>query len=580
MPPLRFRRTHRDLHTAGSTSPLPNTMEECMKELSHISSQQLSLTKRQQKVTERLQQLAREEETGISSDSETSNDIAGVIENKEIQKTRNRSEAAMPRTASKDRLISKADMSISSLDRNKGYEFVEQGEDFDGEQSSPLILALKKLQQRRGQKRGIKMWTQNLANLFYIADSDCSGLIECREYSQMIDKLDLSESLKVSLQEKFKSIDEDGSGGINLHEFLLFFLKFPKFKEELLLHAHNNAPYIYESTLTTRQQIRQWVYCIVECPGYNIVSKIIFMLDLLLALIPIIIFCIEGVWPSYRVVWYRDTYMWCASIFFAVEYLCGLFTCKHPKVFLRDPGHVLDAVSFLFWIIYNTFGTEGSMDPMGFILFRTFRLVKVHYIFKLETLKEDLDIYMDTLTLAYTSYGTITWLLLCSIFFFSLLVYVFERGEYDEEYKIWMRDDQSESPFSDLYNCIYFTVVTMTTLGYGDISPQSYVGKLVAMVTVIVGLCNITFLINIVGDCFEEVFREFVLKRSKKMEKEHSKYINHCVSRVSRRVSLRQSGSLGCIGHKRGSTLKLRIEELSSMGKIERETKRNENAQK
>jgi len=570
MPPLRSRRTCRDLYAAGPAAKLPNTMKECIKELSYISSQQLALTSRQKKVTIRLQRLAREEAHGGSSDSETTPADDFTNNNEEIQKTSKSCEVPMAKTNIADQ-ISKSDMSLSFIpDNEEGYDdFVEQREEFELEQSSPLIMALKKLQQRRGQKRGVKMWTQNLANLFYIADSDHSGLIERREYSQMIEKLDLSESLKDSLLEKFKSIDEDGSGGVTLYEFLLFFLKFPKFKEELLLNAHNNAPYIYESTLTTRQRWRQWVYCIIECPDYNIVSKILFSFDLLLALIPILILCIEGVRPSYRVEWHRDTYMWCASIFFALEYGCGLCTCKHPKVFLRDPGHVLDAVSFVFWIIYNTFGTEGSLDSMGFIVFRTFRLVKVHYIFKFETLREDLDIYLDTLTLAYTSYGAITWLLLCSIFFFSLLVYVFERGEFDEEYKFWTRDDQSESPFSDLYNCVYFTVVTMTTLGYGDIYPQSYVGKLVAMVTVIVGLCNITFLINIVGDCFEEVFREFVLKRSKKMEKEHSKYINHCVSKVSRRISSRQSKpSFSCTGTKRGSKLKVRIEELSGKSLI------------
>jgi len=564
----RYRLSYHEINSDGNAPALLNTMKDCTKELSRISAQQLALTRRQKRVTERLQQLARgdETETDISTDSETlPNLLSYNSENKEMQKTKS---FVKPTPGPVDPFISKGEMSVSSVpEPMKGFDEFVQEEDLNGEQSSPLIVALKKLQQRRGQKRGIKMWTQNLANLFFIADSDRSGVIECREYSQMINKLDLSESLKSSLLEKFKNIDEDGSGGINLYEFLLFFLKFPKFKEELLLNAHNNAPYIYESTLTTRQRLRQWLYCIVECPGYNIVSKVLFTFDLFVTLIPIVILCIEGIWTSYRVEWYKDTYMWCVSILFAFEFLCGLSMCKYPKVFLLDPGHVLDAVSFVFWIVYNTFGNEENIDPMGFIVFRAFRLGKIHYIFKFETLKEDLDIYINTLTLAYTSYGAVAWLLLCSIFFFSLLVYVFERGEYDEEYKIWRRDDQLESPFSNLYNCMYFTVVTMTTLGYGDISPRSKVGKLVAIVTVIVGLCNITFLINIVGDCFEEVFREFVLKRSKKMEEEHSKFIKHCVSKASQSLSLMQSASLlGCVGYKQSRKVKLPIEELSNMG--------------
>jgi len=563
----RFRLTFKEIDSDGNAPPSLNTLKECTKELSRISAKQLALTRRQKRITARLHWLAREDdtETEMSTDSESVPNLLGFIENKEMQKTRT---FKLPVTCPIDPFISKGEMSVTSAQDNvEGFDNFVQEEELNAGQSSPLIIALKKLQQRRGQKRGIKMWTQNLANLFFIADSDRSGLIECREYSQLIDKLDLSESLKSSLQEKFKKIDEDGSGGINLNEFLLFFLKFPKFKEELLLNAHNNAPYIYESTLTTRQRVRQWLYCIVECPDYNIISKVIFIFDLFLALIPIVILCIEGISPSYRVEWYKDTWMWCASIFFACEFLCGLSMCKYPKVFLLDPGHVLDAVSFVFWIIYNTFGNEENMDPMGFIVFRAFRLGKIHYIFKFETLEEDLDIYVNTLTLAWTSYGAVTWLLLCSIFFFSLLVYVFERGEYDEEHKIWMRDDNLESPFSNLYNCMYFTVVTMTTLGYGDIYPRSNVGKLVAIVTVLVGLCNITFLINIVGDCFEEVFREFVLKRSQKMEEDQSKFIKHCVTQATQSMSLMQSASLlGCVGHKRGRKVKLPCQEMSHMG--------------
>jgi len=567
MQPRKFSRSSRNIHSAGNALPLPRTLKECTKELSRISAQQLALTSRQKKVTEMLRLLAGEDENEMSS-SEDLPDMLGYTEHKEIPKTGKHNEMQISRTASADGLIAKEEMSVSSdMDKVKKFNTLGKEEELNIEQSSPLISALKELQYSRGQKRGIKMWTQNLANLFYIADSDCSGFIEWSEYSQMIDKLDLSESLKKSMQEKFKSIDKDGSGELNLHEFLLFFLKFPKFKEELLLNAQSNAPYIYENALTTRQRWRMWVYCIVEYPDYSMVSKVVFTFDLFLTLIPIVILCIEGVRPSYFIEWYKDTYMWCVSIFFAFEFLCGLSTCKYPIVFLVDPGHVLDAVSFVFWISYKTLGNEGNMDPMGFIIFRAYRLVKIHYIFKIKTLKEDLDIYIDTLTLAYTSFGAITWLLLSSIFFLSLLVYVFERGEYDEESKIWMRDDQSESPFSNLYNCIYFTVVTMTTLGYGDISPQSYVGKLAAMATVVAGLCNITFLINIVGDCFEEVFREFVLKRSRQMEEESSKYINFCVSKASQRVLSRQSRSvIGCAGLKRSGKTKLQVEESRNLG--------------
>jgi len=547
-----------------SESPkLPGSKNECMRQLATIYTQQLALMTRQKKVTEKLQQLMKE-------DSDSSSEVGNQVDSVPSEGFNQAESTSIMKLSPHPEVFTK---SVTTSEDSKVEIVIHDSIDderWDNELSTPLIMALKKLQQRRGQIRGIKMWTNNLANIFFLADTDCSGLIDFEEYSVMLDKLDLSESLKNSLRTKFNYIDKDGSGEINLEEFLLFFLKFPKFKKELRIHAHDNAPFIYEKSLSSHQRWRQWLYRIVECPEYNVVSKFLFCTDLLLILIPIAILCYEGVRPSYRVEWSKNFYMWYVSIFFLIEYLCGLFTCKYPKVFMLDPGHVLDLVSFLFWIIYATIGRPGQVNPLGFIVFRAYRLVKIHYIFGLETLKEDIMIYTDTLTLAWTSYGAVTGLSVCAIIFSSLLVYVFERGEYDEETKMWLQEDGNVSPLSNLYDCVYFTLVTMTTLGYGDISPRSYVGKLVAMVTVLVGLCNITFLINIVGDCFEEVFREFVLRRSEKMEKEQSMFVRCCVSRVSkkvnRQISIRQVGngiSCNCIKSRSGKKSTTEAEDLT-----------------
>jgi len=65
----------------------------------------------------------------------------------------------------------------------------------------------------------------------------------------MVNHLDLTDRLKSSLVEKFHSVDRDGSGGITLSEFVLFFQKFPSFKQELLKHAKSNAPFINQKAL-------------------------------------------------------------------------------------------------------------------------------------------------------------------------------------------------------------------------------------------------------------------------------------------------------------------------------------------
>jgi len=508
---------------------LPQTGEACAREMELLEEHNRVIMERMKMVTAQLQKVLRKK-------SELSvTEVA--VEEEAGEKRTNRSESGEQDSKMNSDTEDDEQMAAPKVEICWQPSFYKKDDMLEAEVSSPLISALKKLQQRSDQKRGIKMWSENLANLFWLTDEDQSGHIDLEEYHRMIERLDISEELKLSLRDKFYTIDQDGNG-INLKEFLMFFLNFPLFQEELLTNAHNNAPFIYEKTLSLTQHWRQWLYCVVEHPEYNFVSKILFCIDLILTLIPIVILCTEGGQSSLRVRWSKHTFMWIVSIFFASEYFCGLITCKYKKKFIFDIVHTCELVSFIFWIYYNTIGNTDAFDPKGFVVFRVIRYIDLHKVFKLTVLEEDINIYVNTLHLAYTSSGAVLMLLVITIFLFSLLMYVFERGIYNSDQKWWERDvNEGESPFADMSSCIYFVIVTMTTLGYGDLSPISYVGRMVGIITVFVGLCNITFLINIVGDCFEEVFREFVMKRSKRMEDERSKFLEKCVKDAQARSS-------------------------------------------
>jgi len=204
------------------------------------------------------------------------------------------------------------------------------------EQSSPMIIALKKLQKNYIQKKTVKSWIRNLSSLFLLLDEDKNGYIDSKEYSKMIDKLNLSRKLKYSLKSKFNEIDFDNSRNISVDEFLGFFLLFPKFKEEVLMHACNNAPYTFNVGLSTIQRWRLRVYNTMELPEYNQLSKILYFFDLILTMIPTVCICLEGLGLSSQNWWRWNTYFWIISIFFAVQYVCGLLTCKSKKVFITN----------------------------------------------------------------------------------------------------------------------------------------------------------------------------------------------------------------------------------------------------
>jgi len=57
---------------------------------------------------------------------------------------------------------------------------------------------------------------------------------------------------------------------------------------------------------------------------------------------------------------------------------------------------------------------------------------------------------------------------------------------------------------------MYFVVVTFTTLGYGDNYPITVLGKIIACFIVLVGIVYLTFAIQIIGNCFDQAYDNYL----------------------------------------------------------------------
>jgi len=357
----------------------------------------------------------------------------------------------------------------------------------------------------------------------------------------MIDKLPINDTMKENLRGQFEEIDLDSSGGISLAEFLFFFLQYKPFRAELNDNFYNE-PYQGQHNLSCLERSRLLIYKTITVTDFSTFSKTLYCVDLGLTLIPLVILFIYAVSPTLEntLHWYEVFYLWFVSIFFAVQWLLGLALSSNRITYLCSRYHIMELVSFLPWIIYEGSGyTDSEVNVNGFILCRLLRVSQLNYIFPstFTSMKEQIDIYENSLILAYTSYKVMAVFMLFINLFFSTLIFAFERGEYNEEKNIWIRPGESEaSPFSNYFDCFYFTIVTATALGYGDLSPVSYIGKLIALLAALVGLINITFVINTVGGCFEEVFRRFLVERTTKIEDERANFIRQNVNQAKIKI--------------------------------------------
>ena len=62
---------------------------------------------------------------------------------------------------------------------------------------------------------------------------------------------------------------------------------------------------------------------------------------------------------------------------------------------------------------------------------------------------------------------------------FATLIFTVEGGTYDEYRMQYVREDGSISPFESIPGSLWWTIVTMTTVGYGDQYPVTTWGKII-----------------------------------------------------------------------------------------------------
>jgi len=102
---------------------------------------------------------------------------------------------------------------------------------------------------------------------------------------------------------------------------------------------------------------------------------------------------------------------------------------------------------------------------------------------------------------------------------FATLIFTFEGAvEYDEYRMQYVRPDGSASPFESIPHSMWWTIVTMTTVGYGDQVPVTDPGKFVAIVTMFCGLVVLSLPITIIGANFDEEYR---IVKKEKQDQEH-----------------------------------------------------------
>ncbi|PAA86024.1 hypothetical protein BOX15_Mlig003232g1 [Macrostomum lignano] len=245
-------------------------------------------------------------------------------------------------------------------------------------------------------------------------------------------------------------------------------------------------------------------------------ARVIAIISVCVILLSIVIFCMETLphFRHYKVV--NDTFGNVTSHaieeddipqfdepFFVIETICIIwftfellvrFASSPEKLaFFKNMMNSIDIVAIIPYFI--TLGTviaddSRSNQAMSLAILRVIRLVRVFRIFKLSRHFKGLQILGQTLRASVRELGLLVFFLLISVILFSSAVYFAEA------------DSALKSHFDSIPSAFWWAVVTMTTVGYGDMRPVTVWGKLVGSLCAIAGVLTIALPVPVIVSNF------------------------------------------------------------------------------
>src|SRR6218665_3900104 len=260
--------------------------------------------------------------------------------------------------------------------------------------------------------------------------------------------------------------------------------------------------------------IQRKVWLLFEYPESSMAARILALISVTVILLSIVIFCLETLpqFKRYRITNStkngtetpeEDDVPKLSEPFFLIETACIIwFTSELLIRFAASPDHLLffknmmnliDLVAIVPYFI--TLGTaladesRTNNQAMSLAILRVIRLVRVFRIFKLSRHSKGLQILGQTIRASMRELGLLIFFLLICVILFSSAVYFAEA-------------DSQETQFSSIPDAFWWAVVTMTTVGYGDMRPISAWGKLVGSLCAIAGVLTIALPVPVIVSNF------------------------------------------------------------------------------
>lgn len=164
------------------------------------------------------------------------------------------------------------------------------------------------------------------------------------------------------------------------------------------------------------------------------------------------------------VFWYLE---WAMTLLFAIEYIIRIVIIKNKKDYIFSLMGIIDLISIISFFV-------GYITPEAkyLMIIRSLRMLRVFRILNMMDYMNDGHYILESLKCSARKIYIFLLFITIIVFILGSLMYVVENGR---------------NGFENIPKSIYWAVVTITTVGYGDIFPTTALGKFISVILMLCG---------------------------------------------------------------------------------------------
>jgi voltage-gated potassium channel len=158
---------------------------------------------------------------------------------------------------------------------------------------------------------------------------------------------------------------------------------------------------------------------------------------------------------------------WFFTILFTIEYVLRLWCIEHTGRYARSFYGVVDLLGIL-----PTYVSLFIANSQYLLVVRILRVLRVFRVLRMVRYVGEAELLTQAIKASSRKITVFIFSVLALVVVFGCLMYLIEGPE---------------SGFTSIPKSIYWAVITMTTVGYGDLTPQTSVGQAFATIVMILG---------------------------------------------------------------------------------------------